>query len=61
RPRTEEELAAKEAKLGNIDDQYKSRVKKGNVDDDGFVIVGRGNKPVTHNTKHNLFPQRSYV
>nr|GEV20820.1 hypothetical protein [Tanacetum cinerariifolium] len=42
RPRTEEELAAKEVKVGNIDDHYKSRVEKGNMNDDGFVIVGKG-------------------
>ncbi|GKE16697.1 hypothetical protein Tco_1424274, partial [Tanacetum coccineum] len=62
RPRTEEELAAKEVKVGNIDDHYKSRVEKGNMDDDdGFVTVGRGNNPVAHNTKYSSVPKKSYV
>ncbi|GKE91102.1 hypothetical protein Tco_1572197, partial [Tanacetum coccineum] len=62
RPRTEEELAAKEAKVGNINDQYKRRVKKGNVDVDCFVTVGDRQRKVGNNYKFvNIGNKKSSV
>ncbi|GKC34860.1 hypothetical protein Tco_1047244 [Tanacetum coccineum] len=58
RPRTQEETAAKILKDAlNVNDSVSKKVRGENIDNDGFVEIGKKNGPVG---RHNIFKQNGY-